>query len=161
MEIWKDIPWYEWKYQISDLGRMKSFRLLNQNSKYRQWVIMKWSKDKDWYIQTTIWKIHRLVLVSFRWISILDCNHINNIRNDNRLINLEYCTKSENELHKYKTWYISHSNKKVWQFKKWKLLRAYISIIKASEYTWIHRDWISHNCRWKHKTAWWYEWKFM
>ena len=29
-------------------------------------------------------------------------NHLNSIRHDNRLVNLEYCTKSENTLHSYK-----------------------------------------------------------
>jgi len=38
-EIWKDIPWYEWLYQASNLGRIKS--LSKKWSWWHNWKILK------------------------------------------------------------------------------------------------------------------------
>ena len=43
--------------------------------------------------------VHRLVLLTFKGKSKLDVNHKNCIKTDNRLTNLEYCTKFENMRH--------------------------------------------------------------
>ena len=99
-EIFKDIPWYNWNYKISNKWRIYS----NYNNIFR-----KLRKDKDWYlivdlrlnkIKKTL-KVHRLVLITFIWDSNKECNHINWIKNDNRLENLEWVTSSENSLHRY------------------------------------------------------------
>lgn len=66
--------------------------------------------DKDGYMLITVpfnkqqktYKVHRIVLWSFTGIdgSGMQCNHINGNRDDNRLENLEWCSVSENHLHK-------------------------------------------------------------
>jgi hypothetical protein len=43
--------------------------------------------------------IHRLVLLAFVGPSDLQTNHKNGRKTDNRLINLEYCTPRENNVH--------------------------------------------------------------
>ena len=43
-EIWKDIPWYEWLYQASNLWNIKS--LISWKEK-----ILKANKTKRWYLQ--------------------------------------------------------------------------------------------------------------
>lgn len=48
--------------------------------------------------------VHRLVLRAFAWRDgclELDANHKNGVRTDNRLSNLEWCTRSENLQHSY------------------------------------------------------------
>lgn len=96
-EIWKDIPGYEWKYQVSNIGLIKS-----KNKILNPYI------NKYWYKQTILLKnkikktvlIHRMILLSFIWKSLLQVNHKNWIKTDNRLDNLEYCTHSENQLHR-------------------------------------------------------------
>jgi hypothetical protein len=108
-EIWKDIPYYENLYQISNLGNIKSKDKKRGNSfgyilkgKY-----LKQTLKKHGYYEIGLcknakyknFKVHRLVLFAFIGESRLDCNHKNGVKTDNRLENLEYCTRSENIKH--------------------------------------------------------------
>lgn len=104
-EIWKDLPWYEWKYFISNLWNIKSYRKkLNPYCNqywYKQTILL---KDK---IKKTV-LIHRMVLLAFMWDSLLQVNHKNWIKIDNRLENIEYCTHSENQLHRRRVLWQKH-----------------------------------------------------
>lgn len=66
------------------------------------------------YVLVTLWRnkkpftrlVHRLVWTAFRGdMGDKEINHINGVKTDNRLINLEAVTHSENERHKYKLGY--------------------------------------------------------
>lgn len=99
-EIWKDIPGFEGYYQVSNLGRIKSFK------QFKQGKILKPIKGNCGYLQITLdrnlglnKRVHRLVLESFLGKSENLINHINGDKLDNRLINLEYCTSVENMRH--------------------------------------------------------------
>ena len=103
-EIWKDIVGYEGLYQVSNLGRVKSLK------KYKP-LIMKQNLDNTGYYMVGIRKdnkqtrylVHRLVAQAF----VLNnnnkphVNHINGVKTDNRSINLEWVTHSENVKHAY------------------------------------------------------------
>ena len=106
-EIWKDAPGYEGRYQVSNLGKVKS---LNYNRTCKE-VILKAGKDGRGYLRVVLRKdgnsitnkVHRLVMLAFVGKSDLEVNHINGIKADNRFENLEYCSRSENIQHAYDT----------------------------------------------------------
>ena len=105
METWKRIPGFN-LYMASDRGRIKTFNWKGSG----QERIMKPALDASGYLRTMLKgddgrirtiKVHRIIGVTF--ISNPEnkpqINHKNCIRNDNRVINLEWVTKSENMKH--------------------------------------------------------------
>lgn len=101
-EIWKDIPNYEGYYKISNLGNVYSVRskkiLINNNLGDYLSVTLSIRGHKK--INT----IHRLVAINFidNYCNKPEVNHINGIKTDNRVENLEWVTKSENGIHAFK-----------------------------------------------------------
>lgn len=111
MEVWKDVTDYEGLYQVSNLGNVKvSDREVYQPrwDKYytRKGKILTVDVDKDGYYRVSLRKdkknkkffIHRLIALIF--IQNPDnkpvVDHINNIKNDNRVENLRWCSVQEN-----------------------------------------------------------------
>jgi len=111
-EVWKDIPGYEGYYKISNFGRVKTLKklLIDVNGRERVWreKILSIKKRKYKSVElsiktkTKIYLIHRLVATAFiektngrEWV-----NHIDGDPSNNHYLNLEWCTPSENELHK-------------------------------------------------------------
>jgi hypothetical protein len=98
----------EWKpchandrYEVSDLGNIRSKRFkkplkpVMNNAGYGR-VQLSSSKRRAF--------IHRLVAIAFLGDRPgLQVNHINGIKLDNRVSNLEWLTASENDLHAFKT----------------------------------------------------------
>lgn len=102
MEIWKDIKCYEGLYQVSNLGRVKSFkcgkeRILKASLRGIQgYVGVGLRKDG----KTTPKYTHRLVADAFLEKPSRKCvvDHINNIPSDNRVENLQFISQRENLL---------------------------------------------------------------
>jgi hypothetical protein len=100
-EIWKDIKGFEGHYKISNLGRVKSFKLkkekiliqnINSTGYYNVSLCLNGIKKN--------YPVHQLVAKSFlNYIPDpykIAVNHINVDRLDNRLVNLEIITHRKN-----------------------------------------------------------------
>ena len=101
-EIWKDIVGYEGLYQVSNTGKIKS---LNYNHTGRE-KILKQRLFNRGYLYVGLWKngkqkyfsVHRLEYEAFygEIPKGMQVNHINEIKTDNRLENLNLMTPKEN-----------------------------------------------------------------
>lgn len=111
-ENWRDIKGFENLYQISDLGNVKSLGNGNStDSRTKQERVLKLQLKKTGYLQVKLCKEgksfykrpHRLVAEAFllNLENKKEINHINGIKSDNRVENLEWCTSSENQKHAF------------------------------------------------------------
>lgn len=116
-EEWKDINGYEGLYQVSNLGRVKSFigwnghkriereKIINgwtqtTNKGYKRKVIsLRRNKEKEMFM------IHQLVLNAFMCNAPEGkvCNHIDGDSLNNKIENLEWVTQQQNVIHAYET----------------------------------------------------------
>lgn len=176
-ETWKIVRGYEGLYEVSDLGRVRSLgRECNSknNSKQRK-------KERILVQEITIhgycrvrlfdidgkakhFPVHRLVMREFVGDSELQINHKNEIKTDNRLINLEYCTPKQNCNH-------GTRNKKIGGYRNsipveqigldGSVIRSFDSITEAANCIGLSRFSIKLCCDGKIKTAGGYQWREM
>ena len=109
-EIWKDIKGYEGLYQVSNLGRVKSLKRI-VFTKYGKRLtiyekILKAKVHKFGYLEVNLnsngiaktLKVHRIVAEAFlpNLNNYPEINHKDENKQNNHIINLEWCTSSYN-----------------------------------------------------------------
>ena len=103
-EIWRDVPGWEGVYQISNMGRMKSFKvdpsgkvmsLRNKTGDYIRVVLQKHGRKPKTVL------VHRLVAKVFipNPLNLPVVNHKDCDKQNNSVSNLEWCTNSYNVRH--------------------------------------------------------------
>lgn len=107
-EIWKDIPGYIGKYQVSNLGNVRS---LNYHSTGKI-SLLKFAADKKGYFRCALskknklvtYKVHRLVAGAFlpNPKELPQVNHIDGNKQNNNVSNLEWIDNSGNQSHAWK-----------------------------------------------------------
>lgn len=150
MEIWKDIEGYEGYYQVSNEGIVKSLRrnkiLKPYTNRGYEYVVFSVGNKRK-----TI-RVHRLVAEAFipNPQNKPCVDHINTVRNDNRVENLRWTTHKENSNNEltieHSLGHITHRNT-VYQYTlDGELIRTYDSALEAANKNCFRQGAISKCC---------------
>lgn len=178
-EVWKDIEGYCGEYQISNLGRVKSFKSGHEkilkfktNNKGYKWVALMSNG-----VQSNL-LVHRLVAMHFleNTHGYRIINHIDENPSNNSVTNLEWCTYSDNvkKSTKFRNYYKTNkivcttknskyrdTNKKVKQILNGDVIKIFDNSLQVKRVLGLDQSFILTCCRNKRKSAYGYQWQFV
>lgn len=164
-EEFRSVKGYEGLYEVSNYGRVRS---LKDNNGQARILVLKPSLDKDGYEHLQLYrnskhktyKVHRLVAEAFipNPLGLPCVNHKDEVKSNNHVWNLEWCTV------KYNTNYgtaIERISKRVYQYTKdGSFVRSYASTREVQRRTGIPHSNICACCLGKYKTMYGYRWSY-
>lgn len=176
-EIWKDIKGYEGVYQVSNLGRVKSLPRLHKFAhgyymtkekilspricgKQREYLAVALQIDG----KTKQYKVHRLVAIAFipNPYGYNEINHKDENKGNNKMDNLEWCTRSYNvnygsRIEKHRKALIKPV---VAYSKTYEFVKEFDSLVDASKFAKVDATNISRACRKEGRISGGYLWKY-
>ena len=179
MELWKDIPNYEGLYQASTEGEIKSYytgKILKQEISKNGYCKVMLCKNR----KRKLYSVHRLIAVTYlnNYNENLQVNHINGIKTDNKIKNLEMVTCKENIKHSFKNklqiakkgkehplykkyGILNKTSKKINQYDmNGKFIKTWNSIMDVERQLHISNSNISRCCNKYKNSAGGYKWKY-
>lgn len=168
-EIWKPIKGYEGLYEVSNLGRIKSLNAYNHNIEKIMSCPLHHSGYKIVSLKVNgkskTFNIHRLVAETFipNPYNLPCINHINEIKTDNRIENLEWCTYKYNCNYGSRNKKIGcHSRRKVNQYDlEGNFVKTWNSISEACQQLNCFSSGIVLCCQGKHSNCKGFIWRYI
>jgi len=170
-EMWKNIKDYEGKYEVSNLGRVRSLKN-NCGNNRKETLILKQCIDNRGYLRVNLnnhnkgksFLVHRLVASAFilNPNNLPQVNHKDENKQNNNMENLEWCNNQYNINYGTRKERISKKRgRKILQFDlNGKFIREWNGTCKASRELNINEGNIWECCNNKRKTAGKYFWKY-
>lgn len=162
-EVWKDIKGYEGLYQVSNLGNVKSLRKnrylkINTYSEYDKVVLYKNKKASIFYIHRLVAENHIDNPNNYNCV-----NHKDENKRNNRIDNLEWCTRLYNCNYGKRNEKMSKTKSKykiVQKDKSGNVIKIWQSIWELVHNTTYKKENIRHCCQNKYKYAYGYKWEY-